>query len=282
MKSLNIPDVVFHKKRNRTIGLAFGSGGVKGLAHVGVIKSLLENDIPIDYIAGTSIGAWVGAHYALYQDIEKLEKFTVGRKIEKMQSLLELTLKGGLVKGSKVQNLLDEWLGNMDFESTGIPVKVVATDIISGEQVVFSHGKLAPAVYASMAVPSIFTPYIYHGRILVDGGVSNPVPVNIVKDMGADIVIAVNLDNYRLDGIFEREDSSSLPKVTVRSIDLMRHYLAQFCVKDADVVIEPHNSSEELSKWRNYFTGDIDSLHIRLGQEVTERQIGKIKELIHL
>ncbi|NOY69355.1 MAG: patatin-like phospholipase family protein [Deltaproteobacteria bacterium] len=268
-------------ENKKTIGLALGSGGIKGLAHVGVIKTLARHNIPIDFIAGTSIGAWVGAHYAICKNIEKLEIYTIGKKKEKLHSMFELTLKGGFIKGNKIQHLFEQWLEDASFQDAQIPLKIIATELINGKEVAFSSGKIAPALRASMGVPSIFAPFAYNDMILVDGGICNPVPADIVRKMGANIVISVNLDNYRVEGLFKKEDIHSIAGVSARSIDLLRHYLATHCVKSSDVVIEPKNSQEELSAWKNYFTHDIGNQHIKLGEEATEDQIPLIKELLY-
>ena len=120
----------------------------------------------------------------------------------------------------------------------------------------------------------------YEGLSLVDGGVCNPVPVDIVRQMGADIVIAVNLDNYRLEGIFDPEHVDSLSKVTGRSIDLLRHYLSQALIVGADILIQPANAGDELSKWKNYFTEDIGARHVELGREAAREIIPDLKKLL--
>ena len=265
----------------KAVGLALGSGGIKGLAHVGAIKALARHHIPIDYIAGTSIGAWVGAHYAIFRDIEKLETYTIGKKKEKLHSMFELTLKGGFIKGNRMEHLFEQWLGDTDFQSTRVPLRIIATELTSGREVVFSTGKIAPAVRASMGVPSIFAPFEYQDMILVDGGICNPVPADVVRKMGADIVISINLDNYRVEGLFSKKHISSITSVSARSINLMQHYLAKHCVKVSDVVIEPENSHEELAAWKNYFTHDIGNQHVQLGEMATENNISRIKQLIY-
>ena len=180
----------------KKVGLALGSGGVRGLAHIGVLKALLKHNIPIDYLAGSSIGAWVAAHFSLYGDIAKTEDFTVGKKKEKFLSFLEPNMSGGLVKGEKIEMLLDEWLGGSSFSDLKIPLKIVATNIISGQKVIFTEGKLATVVRASMAVPGLFKPVIINNQSLVDGGISDPVPVDLLRESGAEIIIAVNLDFF--------------------------------------------------------------------------------------
>ncbi len=264
-----------------TVGLALGSGGIKGLAHVGAIKALTRHNIPIDYIAGTSIGAWVGAHYAIYKDIEKLETYTIGKKKEKLHSMFELTLKGGFIKGNKMEQLFEQWLGDTGFQGTRIPLRIIATELTSGKEIVFSTGKIAPAVRASMGVPSIFAPFEYNGMLLVDGGICNPVPADVVRKMGADIIISINLDNYRLEGLFNKKEVNSIASVSSRSINLMQHYLAKHCMRSSDVVIEPENSHEELAAWKNYFTHDIGHQHVQLGETATEEKIPQIKQLLY-
>ena len=122
----------------KTVGLALGSGGVRGIAHIGVIKTLIKHGIPIDYMAGSSIGAWVACHFALFLDIDKTSEFTIGKKREKLISFLELTRRGGLVKGLKLEAFLEEWFEGKDFSDLKIPVKVAGTDIVNGEKIVFT------------------------------------------------------------------------------------------------------------------------------------------------
>ncbi len=267
-------------RRRKTVGVAFGSGGIRGIAHIGVLKSLHEHGISIDCIAGSSVGAWIGAHYALYRDIALLEELTVGNKREKLNSLFEISLRGGLVKGERVKRLVERWLGDSDFESAHVPIRIVACDLVTGEQTVFSSGKLATAVRASLSVPSIFAPFMHDGRALVDGGIVNPVPADVARGMGADVVIAVNLDNFVRGDVFTPHDSASIPRVTNRSVDLLRHYLAQRCSAHADVVIEPLNTRDELSNWKNYFLTDLGMEHIRLWMAAAEEKMPEILRLL--
>ncbi|MFH1667501.1 MAG: patatin-like phospholipase family protein [Candidatus Komeilibacteria bacterium] len=266
-------------KKRKTVGLALGSGGIRGLAHVGVIKTLLKYDIPIDFLAGCSIGAWVACHYALYEDIDRLEEYTVYRKKEKAKVFLEPAIKGGLVRGTKAKELLDDWFKKAEFKDTKIPVQVVATDLISGQPVIISEGNMAEAVYASMAVPTLFKPLKYEDKILTDGGVSNPVPDDIVRHMGADIVIAVNLDNYHRNKTFTMKDIS-LKKTANRSFDIMRHYLAEYSIASADIAIEPHVSNMSMLSLGKYFTKDIGQQIVKIGEEETEKMIDHIKKLL--
>lgn len=261
----------------KKIGLALGSGAIRGLAHIGVIKSLVKHNIPIDYLAGSSIGAWIGIHYALYKDIAKLEEITLGMKKEKLLSFLEPSLSGGLIKGERVEKLLNTWLKNATFNDLKIPTLVVATDLISGEPFVFDKGNLALATRASMAVPNFFKPVNYKSRLLVDGGVSNPVPDNLVKQQGADIVIAVNLDNFEAKGRFSAKDTR-FDKVAIRTIEVMRYNLAKHSTRQADIVIEL--SLAKYSSWRKYFTSNVGPEIVSIGERATDKIIPKLKSLL--
>ena len=268
------------QKTRKTLGLALGSGGVKGFFHLGVLKTFTKHGIPIDYIAGASIGAWIGSHYAMFQDVAKLEELTFGKKKEKFFVFLEPVLGGGFVKGDKLEKLIDEWLSHANFSDTKIPFTAVATDLNSGEGVIFNKGKLAPAVRASMSIPSVFKPMEYNGKFLVDGGLVDPVPDDLVKKMGADIVVAVNLDSYHPRAQFNSKNLS-LYKITTQSFDIVRSRLAEYSINDADVVIELKTCTRGLSSWRQYFTGDkMGQELVRLGEIETEKHISKIKNLL--
>ncbi|MDX9893452.1 MAG: patatin-like phospholipase family protein [Patescibacteria group bacterium] len=268
------------EKTRKKIGLALGSGGIRGLSHIGVIKTLLKHQIPIDYIAGSSIGAWVGAHYALFQDIEKLEEYTLERKKEKFLSFLEPTLRGGLVKGKKIEKLLTEWLNDASFTDTKTPLQVVATDLVSGQDIVFYEGKLAVAVRASMSVPTLFKPMKWSDKLLVDGGISNPVPDDVVRSMGADIVIAVNLDNYIKNKKFTEKESQSLSASAQRSLNILRYHLSRYSIASADIVIEPYTPVVGIRSFRDYFDQKINTTLVQSGIEETEKAIIQIKGLL--
>lgn len=276
------------KKRNKnrkTIGLALGSGGARGLAHIGVLKCLIDNNIPIDYIAGTSIGAWIGAMYALDKDLDKIISTIENTRKQGLKLLLDpsISVKGGLVKGNRLIEVVGHSLRDSYFKETKIPLSIVATELISGESVVFNSGLIQDAIRASMSVPSVFIPYTIGKMSFVDGGISNPVPVSVLKTMKADITIAVNLDNFRRDHLFNTEDVESLTKIPQRSVRLLRHYLAQKCCENADFVIEPNNSQDELSKWRNLILKEgISEQSIKLGYEASLEIIPKIKEQLNI
>lgn len=261
----------------KKFGLVLGSGGVRGLAHIGVIKALVKHQIPIDYISGASIGSWVGAHFSLYNDIEKTADFTVGKKKEKFISFLEPNISGGLFKGDKLEILLKEWLGDASFADLKIPLKIAATDLISGDKIVCSEGKLAPAIRASMSVPGLFKPVIFEHRALVDGGISNPVPVDLVKDLGAEVVLAVNLDFFPgFDNVLPKD--VGYMNLADGTINIMRHHLAKYSCAGADFVIQP--SLRNYSSWSSYFTNNSHSEVINLAMAETEKIIPALKAKI--
>lgn len=264
------------KGNRKKLGLALGSGGVRGLAHIGVIKTLLKHNIPIDFIAGASIGAWVGAHFALYQDIEKTADFTVGKKKEKLLSFLEPTLSGALIGGDKLETLFDLWLEGASFEDLKIPLKIAATDLITGNKVSFSSGKLAKIIRASMAVPGFFKPVVFEDKILVDAGVSNPVPVDLAKELGADVVLAVNLDFFSGFPNMSPKDFSYM-NFASGTLNIMRHHLTQYACEKADFIIEP--PLRVFSSWSSYFkSNNNDEEIIKVAEIETEKIIPALKK----
>lgn len=180
----------------RRIGLALGGGGARGLAHIGVLKALGLAGIPIDLICGTSMGAIIAAGYAIGFSALELE----ARALEishprRMMRLVDLTPpRRGLLEGNRVKSYLTRLLGSHhQIESLPMPLGLNAVDLITAREVILTSGPLLPAVLASMAVPGLFAPVELGGCCLVDGGVLNNVPVNIARQLGADIVIAVDV-----------------------------------------------------------------------------------------
>jgi NTE family protein len=180
----------------KTLGIALGSGAARGIAHLGVIKALEEADIPIHYIAGSSIGSLIGASYAsggMLQLREFLE--TVNWKV--MASYLDFTFpQRGLLEGQKLSHLIEMLLPVRTFQELEYPFCAVATDLRTGEEVRMMEGDLIEAIRSSLSLPGIFTPHTLNDRYLVDGGLVNPLPVDVVKSMGADVVLAVDLHHH--------------------------------------------------------------------------------------
>ena len=208
-----------------TIGLALSGGGARGSAHVGVLKAIEEMGIPVDFIAGTSMGAIIGGMYASGYSADEIRQILVemdweramrdkpDRELRTMRSKeLEaqflipyrmglndggIQLPLGLIEGQHLDQVLHRILmpvvGIHQFDDLPIPFHAVATDLVTGDEVVMSSGSLPNALRASMSVPGVFAPVSIDGRLLVDGGMSNNLPVSVVREMGADIVIAVDI-----------------------------------------------------------------------------------------
>ena len=175
------------------IGLALGSGSARGWAHIGVIRALAEAGIAPDLVCGTSIGALVGAAY-VGDELDRLESWVRGLRLQTVVSFLDFSLNGGLIKGDKLIAYFRQHFVDRDIEEFSRPYAAVATDLKHGREVWLREGRVTDAVRASIALPGLFTPVRRDGAWLVDGGLVNPVPVSLCRAMGADLVIAVDLN----------------------------------------------------------------------------------------
>lgn len=177
------------------IGLALGSGSARGWAHIGVIRALEEAGVQIDYIAGTSIGAVVGAVYAS-GNLDALEEVTRQFDWKQIASFMDIVIpKSGLIDGKKVSAFIRSHVEEVNIEDLQIPFSAIATDLNTGREIIINKGDIIEAVRASVSVPGIFTPVKRNGTFLVNGGLVNPVPVSVLREMGAEYVIAVDLNH---------------------------------------------------------------------------------------
>jgi len=184
-----------YSDNNIQIGLALGSGSARGLSHIGVIHALEEAGIKIGCIAGTSIGALIGSVYASSK-LEALEKIYLDFDWKKIAYFFDVVFpKSGLIDGNKVTDFVREYVHAETIEHLSLPFKAVATDIATGKEVWIDQGDVIEAVRSSLSVPGIFTPVRRNGQILVDGGLVNPVPVSTARSLGADFVIAVDVNH---------------------------------------------------------------------------------------
>ena len=174
------------------IGLALGSGSARGWAHIGVIRALQEAGIVPDILCGCSVGALVGAAYA-DGDLDQLEHWTAKLTWQEVVGLLDVGFAGGLIKGDKLVAFFEKYFVDKDFSALPLPFACVATELASGREVWLKEGSVAAAVRASIALPGLLAPVNRDGRLLVDGGLVNPVPVSLCRALGADVVIAVDL-----------------------------------------------------------------------------------------
>lgn len=181
---------------NKKIGLVLGSGGARGLAHVGAVKALIEYGVRPSVIVGTSFGAIVGA--AIASGRFGVLDFTA-RNVDLSKAVgvfFEFGIhRDGLIRGKRVMDFLEKILPDCNIEELPIPFAALATDIETGEPFVIDRGKVSHAVRASISIPGVFTPVRRGKRLLVDGGISSPVPVSTARAMGADVVVAINVDN---------------------------------------------------------------------------------------
>ncbi|GAB3403885.1 patatin-like phospholipase RssA [Massilia agilis] len=175
------------------IGLALGSGSARGWAHIGIIRTLEQAGIVPDIVCGTSIGALVGAAYADGQ-LDRLEQWVRGLKWQSVLGLLDLTIDGGLVHGDKLLDFFRTHFTDKDIEALPKTFGAVTTELVTGREIWLREGSVTDAVRASIALPGLLKPAQLDGRLMVDGGLVNPVPVSLCRAMGADIVIAVDLN----------------------------------------------------------------------------------------
>ena len=254
---------------NPKVGLALGSGAARGLAHLGILQVLHEENIPIDIIAGTSAGAVVGCLYAAGSDLKVLSRLVTELD---WSDLTSWTLqRRGLVSPEKIHNMLRVLTRGLDFEDLPIPVAVVATDLGTGEEVVLDSGSVADAVRASLSIPGVFVPMEKDGRLLVDGALVNRVPADVCRRMGAELVIAVDVGWAPL-----RSQIRNLPDVMMQTIDILGRRAALHRDLEADILIKPdlgnvtltqlNRAAEIVEKGRLAARASLDMIREKLGQ----------------
>ncbi|WHH59878.1 patatin-like phospholipase family protein [Petroclostridium sp. X23] len=254
-------------KQRKKIGLALGSGSSRGMAHIGVINVLKKYNIPIDYIAGSSIGAVVGAMHSAGVDLDYFTKLVANMPT---QSVLDFSFsKNGLVAGNKIKEFLNLLLKNCNFEDLNIPCSVVCTDLIKCQRVILNQGNVADALRGSISIPGVFSPVKRDEMLLVDGGVTDRVPANIVRDMGADIIIAsdvgFNGGNFKVNSFFD---------VIIRSLGIMEKEIVSSRIIYADVLIKPE--VEDI----NPATFEWSEICVDRGREAAEKAVKEIIKLV--
>ena len=231
----------------KTVSLVLGSGGARGYAHIGAIEELIAQGFDIRSVAGASMGALVGGIYAAgqldaYRDWARgLQKFDVLR-------LLDWTFRGGLIKGDRIIGRLRELIGDVAIENLPIPYTAVAVDILAQREVWFTRGPLFDAIRASIAIPTVFRPHHYEGRVLVDGGLLNPVPITpTLRDL-TDCTIAVDLnaapDDADSGAAPDANTDPGLLETFARSLDTVQATLTRFklAAQPPDLVVQiPRN-----------------------------------------
>lgn len=262
--------VQIHKRTK--IGLALGGGGARGLGHIGAIKAFEELGVKFDYIAGTSAGSIIGALYAFGKSAQEMEDIAKGLK------------KKDITRGSipfikpanteKLEEQLNKAFGDITvFSEMKIPLTVVCTDLKSGREVDFDYGNVAKVVSASCAVPGVFTPVVYEGMHLIDGGLRNNVPADVVKKMGANVVFAIDVNHLRGTG------TNSLSTISVLSstIGIMMQSKIDKVMECADLIFTP--SLEQFSPLK--FFENIEEM-IKIGYDTVMANKDKIQKMLGL
>ncbi|MBI3314285.1 MAG: patatin-like phospholipase family protein [Candidatus Omnitrophica bacterium] len=294
------------------VGLALGSGAAYGLAHIGVLKVLEEENIPIDVVSGSSIGALVGGLWAAGYNSKELEELALG--INKRTAFFKLigfqdisAAHRGFFKGHQVSRFLRSYIGNKTFQETRIPLRIIGTNLFTSEEVIFEAGKVVDAIRASISIPGIFRPFFHKGDYLMDGGVIDPLPVKVLTQMGVKKIIAVNvllspkdrvernrlLEDMRAQKVKELSSKSVWRKimagmgealknrysinvfnVIMNTIQFMEYEMAETWGSKADVLIHPVIYE---GHWAQFYD---PMKFIRAGEEKTREQLGEIKRLL--
>ena len=186
------------------LGLVLGAGSARGWAHLGVLRALEREGVHPDLICGCSIGAFVGALTA-GGDVGRLTEWAESLTWRDVVGLLDVSLKGGLIKGARLMELFGRNFEERDFDALRLPFACVATDLTTGREIWLREGSVSQAIRASIALPGLMTPVLREGRLLVDGGLVNPVPVSLCRAMGADVVVAVDLGSDVIGRALRRE-----------------------------------------------------------------------------
>lgn len=214
------------------IGLALGGGAAKGFAHIGVIKMLEANGIHADVVSGTSAGAVVGALYASGMDPFQLQEQAFALDESKIRDVR--LFSGGLVQGQKLQDFMNQLVNNRPLEKLNLPFAAVSTQLETGQRTVFVRGNTGQAVRASSSIPGVFEPVEISGKHYIDGGVVSPVPVDAARELGADIVIAVDISSKA-----SGSNPNGMLGIVNQSISIMGQKLGEQELSRADVVIRP-------------------------------------------
>lgn len=297
------------KDGSPVIGLALGSGAARGWSHLGVLRALANLGVRVDVVSGCSIGALVGAALASGRS-DQLESWVRALDWQDVVSMLDVSFRGGLIRGDRVVQYCAEHFFASDFASLNLPFACVATELHTGREVWLREGKVAEAVQSSIALPGLFSPVLRGGRVLVDGGLVNPVPVSLCRALGAEIVIAVELGSgvvgrtrrqnpttadddhgwaQRLFGAIgltksEREtvgqvsELPSLPDVVTTSINIMQMRIARsrLAGEPADVVISPRVAHLNMMEF------DRANEAIEEGEAAVERSSALLQQALEL
>ncbi len=254
----------------KKVGLVLSGGSAYGYAHIGVIEVLQENNIPIDIITGTSMGALVGGVYASGLSIEKMHEKLAKFSKRKIVDVNPLFLSnGGLIIGRKVSTLLHSMVGNKTIEECVIPFRAIASNIETGDKYVFESGNLVQAIRASISVPGVFKPVKIGSAVLVDGGLSDNMPVEDARNLGADIVISVDVCTF-----YKKQNNlRTMADVVISAANLMVSNLVKSKIDKGDVYIKIDQPNVSF----NAFTYKDALKSIELGRNYALQMLPEIK-----
>jgi len=257
-------------KGEKKVGLVLGGGAARGIAHVGVLKVLIENNVPIHMIAGTSSGALFGSLYAGGLSITTME---AAARRSGWNRLVRLAItRRGAVSGESMVKLVEESIGRRTFSDLAIPFAAVACDLRTGERIVLRQGDVAHAVHASSAIPGVFIPVLIEGRHLSDGMVCDNVPVDVAREMGADFIIAVDV----IPKVVLDKDPDNVVEVVERALDIGVKISSKPIMSQADILIEP-----VIKNLSPFALNHADEL-INMGVEAANAVIPEIKRKLRL
>jgi NTE family protein len=287
---------------NVLVGLALGTGAARGLAHIGVIRVLEREGLAVDLVAGSSMGSLIAAAWAVGKSADEMERIALQIKGKRaFLKLLDPVFPGsGIIRGMRVQNFLHTIVDELTFADTLIPLKIVASDLNTMEEVIFEQGKLIDAIRASISIPGVFRPVTSNGHTLIDGGITDPVPVHVLAKAGVTKIIAVNTipnieemkqrqryrseisnnNNKRKPHDAMRETGpvvdtpTSIINVYMRSMHVMQSRMAEEACANADIVLRP---MVQESVWYDFYHPER---YIRAGEVAAEAALPQLKELV--
>jgi NTE family protein len=256
-----------------TVGLVLSGGGSRGLAQIGILKVLSKNGIKADIVAGTSIGALIGACYSFDMNIEKIENMLVKMMNNKLDFYDYTFSTKGLIKGEKLEKALNGYFSDrkrsLEFEDLKIPIRINATDIVNGKEIVFDKGPLIPAVMASLSYPGFFTIRKVKDNLCVDGGVINPLPISLIPDADYLILVDVSEEDKRIN------EESNMKDVVIQATLIMQKAIVEKDIVNCNkkhILIRPNLS------YRGLFDFDHPKDVIDLGEKEGIKHVEQIKK----
>lgn len=269
--SASPPSLLTKTLKPQTLGVAFGGGGVRGVMHLGVIKALIEEGITPDLVTGTSAGSIAAVMFASGMDYTDMENILLNVSSSDLADVV-ISSKG-LINGQKLSDWVNQHVNQTELDSMPIPVGITATNLNTLEPIVIRKGNVGHAVQASSSIPGVFIPVISNESVLVDGGLVSVVPINSAREMGANIVIAVDI---YCGNTPKPTQAMGGDEITFYSFRMMACKLSKNEIQSADVLIQP-NFEPKTPDFFDY-QAKLDS--INAGYAATKKAIPKIKELI--